>query len=382
MRYSIYLFCLLASLACNTSKTETTKAISPIPLQPKQEVAFRVDTVATGLKFVFGMDWLPDGRALIMERGRATDYLSVMDVETGSRVAVCNLPKAHKKGQGGALDVLVHPDYAQNGWIYFSYAAPRGTDQNTMVVERAKLKDQCLVDRQPIFEVRPWHDESFHYGNRLVIRDGYLYFTMGERFFARDSAQVLTNHFGKTFRLHDDGRIPEDNPFNAQLGGLSPIYTYGHRNPQGLAFRPGTDQLWESEHGPQGGDEVNLLRPGANYGWPVITFGENYGGGKIGDGITDKIGMEQPVHYYVPSIAPGGMTWYDGNAFPAWRGNLFIGALAKAHLNRLVFEGDKVVKEERLLDGVGHQIRLVKQGPDGLIYFSTNDGLLLRLQPK
>jgi aldose sugar dehydrogenase len=367
-----YIFILLAFTACTQQQIPTTNPATPTA--PKGAATYQLKTVAKDLKGVFGMDWLPDGRALITERGAATDCISFLDLKTGKKTPLCNLPKVHRKGQGGILDILVHPDYAQNGWIYYSFSAPRDQGFNTMVIERAKIQDNCLVERQQIFEVKPGHDESLHYGSRMAIRDGYLYFTMGERFFERDSAQSLSNHLGKTFRLHDDGSIPTDNPFSKQPGAQPEVYSYGHRNPQGLAFRPGTNQLWATEHGPQGGDELNLIRPGINYGWPVITYGENYGGGKIGDGITHKEGMEQPVYKYVPSIAPGGMTFYDGDKFPQWKGNLFIGALAKAHLNRLVFVGDKVIQEERFFDGKNMQIRMVKQGPDGFIYFSTNDG--------
>ncbi len=358
------------------STQNSTNTVTPATTE------FRIDTVATGLETCFGMDWLPDGRAIISERGRSTDCLSILDTATGKKQVICNLPAVHRRGQGGMLDVLVHPDYAQNGWIYFSYSAPRPGKKNTTVIERAKLEGHCFVERQQLFEALPWHDESLHFGCRMVIRDGYLYFTMGERYFNRDSAQTLSNHLGKVLRLHDDGRIPGDNPFIGLSGAQAAIYSYGHRNPQGLAFRPGTDELWLSEHGPQGGDEVNVILPGRNYGWPVITYGENYGGGKIGEGITAKDGMEQPLYYYVPSIAPGGMDFYSGEQFPAWQGNLFLGALAKRHLNRLVVEGGKVVREERLLQNFDQQIRLVKQGPDGYLYLSTNDGLLIRLMPK
>jgi aldose sugar dehydrogenase len=374
MRY--FIFCVL-TIACTTATKTKQSSIETTTIQPR----FVIDTVATKLKTAFGMDWLPDGRMLITERGKESEGLSILDTRTGTKVVVCNLPKIHKKGQGGTLDVLVHPDYANNGLIYLSFSAPRGKDQNTMVIERARLKDSCLIDRQEIFEALPWHEESFHFGNRMAIRDGYLYFTMGERFFERDSAQSLTNHLGKVMRLHDDGRIPTDNPFASHLFALPQIFSFGHRNPQGLVFRPGTNELWESEHGPQGGDEVNLIKPGANYGWPLITFGENYGGGEIGAGITHKEGMEQPIYKYIPSIAPGGMCFYNGDAFPAWKGNLFIAALAKTHLNRLVFVGQKVVQEERLFEKEGMHIRMVKQGPDGYLYLCEDGGMLLRLRP-
>lgn len=205
---------------------------------------------------------------------------------------------------------------------------------------------------------------------------------MGERANAPDSAQSLSADLGKVIRLHDDGTIPTDNPFVKTKGARPEIWSYGHRNLQGLAFQPSTGALWESEHGPQGGDEVNIIKPGKNYGWPVITFGEKYGGGKWGDGITMKEGMEKPAYFYRPSIAPSGMTFYTGDAFPGWKGSLFLGALAYQHLNRLIIRSDTIVSEERLLTSAKWRVRVVKQGPDGLLYLGVdNDGMLLRLRP-
>ncbi|HVE79867.1 MAG TPA: PQQ-dependent sugar dehydrogenase [Gemmatimonadaceae bacterium] len=198
---------------------------------------------------------------------------------------------------------------------------------------------------------------------------------------ARARAQRLDTHHGKVVRIHDDGRVPDDNPFRRRPGALPEIWSYGHRNPQGLVFEPGTARLWEHEHGPKGGDEVNLIRRGRNYGWPVITYGREYAGGRVGEGLTREEGMEQPAHYYVPSIAPSGMAWYDGRAFPAWRGSLFVGALALRHLNRLVIDGDRVLREERLLEDRRGRVRSVAQGPDGFLYLGVDAGLLLRIRP-
>jgi len=215
----------------------------------------------------------------------------------------------------------------------------------------------------------------------MQLKDGYLFLSMGERFVARDSAQKLSNHFGKIIRLYDDGRVPPDNPFVNTKNALPEIWSYGHRNPQGMGFHPVTGDLWISEHGPQGGDEINIVKPGHNYGWPIITYGEEYGGGKIGAGITHKDGLDQPVYFYVPSIAPGGMIIYKGNAFPKWKNNIFSGALALRHLNRLVIENNKVVKEERILGQQKWRVRMISQGPDGFIYFSVDKGMILRLRP-
>jgi aldose sugar dehydrogenase len=249
------------------------------------------------------------------------------------------------------------------------------------VVERAKLEGKNLVSRQVLFTTHPFFTNGAHYGSRLALKDGYLYITIGERYSLKDSAQTLGNHLGKVLRLKDDGSVPTDNPFVNQPGALPQIWSYGHRNPQGLAFHPITGELWEGEHGPKGGDELNLVKPGKNYGWPIITYGVDYSGEPVGAGITEKAGMEQPVHYYKPSIGPSGMVFYTGNAFPEWKGSLFQGALALTHLNRLVLEGNKVVKEERLFEQMNWRVRNVAQGPDGFLYIAVDGGMVMRIRP-
>jgi aldose sugar dehydrogenase len=323
------------------------------------------------------MAFLPDGRLLVSER--PTGRLSVADLGTGVTVPVQGVPAVHGKEDGGLLDVVLHPRYRENGWIYFSYAihTPEG---NTTVVDRARLRGTRLVDRQRLFTAQPYIDNSNHFGSRLVLRDGYLYVSLGDREL-RDLAQDLGTHHGKIVRLHDDGRVPNDNPFVRRAGARPEIWSYGHRNPQGLAVNPATGELWEHEHGPKGGDEVNVIHPGCNYGWPVITYGREYAGGQVGAGLTEQKGLEQPLYYYVPSIAPSGMEFYTGEAFPKWRGNLFIGAMALRHLNRLVIENGRVVREERLFDR-RWRVRVVRQGPDGLLYIGVDDGRILRLRPE
>jgi len=213
----------------------------------------------------------------------------------------------------------------------------------------------------------------------MVLQDGYLYVTMGDRYDLMDSAQYLSNHLGKVLRIHEDGRVPKDNPFTDQKGALPEIWSYGHRNPQGLTVHPETGTLWEHEHGPKGGDEINIIEPGKNYGWPVITHGIDYDDTPIGNGITHQKGMEQPLHYYVPSIAPSGMLFYQGKKYPNWNGNLFIGAMAKTHLNRLVIKDNRVVHEERLLKEFGRRIRSIQQGPAGYLYIGVDGGAIYRL---
>ncbi len=346
-----------------------------------EDASFVIDTVAVGLQVVFGMTWLPDGRAILTERRKATQNMSLFDIESGELTPICNLPEVVSRLDGGMLDVVAHHAYRENGWIYFSYSAMKPDSSSTLIVERARINKNCLADREKILEVLPWYKSFSHYGSRMLIKDGYLYVSMGERYDARDSAQSLGNHFGKILRVYDDGTIPADNPFVNTKGALSEIWSYGHRNPQGMAVHPVTGELWINEHGPQGGDEINIIKPGANYGWPVVTYGEEYGGGKIGSGITSKAGMEQPLHYWTPSIAPGSMVFYSGKAFPAWRGNIFSGAMGLRHLNRIVLQRDTVVKEERLLLPQKWRVRLVTQGLDGYLYLGVDNGMLLRLRP-
>jgi glucose/arabinose dehydrogenase len=337
---------------------------------------FRIDTVVRDITIPYGMAFLPDGRMLVTDRGEGRIYL----VEKGRKQALTNVPKVHGRDQAGMMDIVLHPGYASNGWIYYSYSTVRDKENGT-IVERARLKGTELTDRQVLFTTHPFYTNGAHYGSRLALRDGYLFLTIGERYILRDSAQQLGNHLGKVIRIHDDGRVPVDNPFYGKAGARPEIWSYGHRNPQGLAFHPVTGELWEGEHGPKGGDELNLVRPGLNYGWPVITYGVEYSGATIGDGITSKAGMEQPVHYYKPSIGPSGLMFYTGDAFPEWKGSIFQGALALTHLNRLEMLDGKVVREERLLGDKQWRVRSVTQGPDGFLYIGVDGGMVLRIRP-
>jgi len=335
----------------------------------------RVDVIADSLQIPWAIAFLPDGRALVTER--TPGRMSLLDTTTGARSALEGLPPVFAETDGGMLDVVVHPDYARNGWIYFSYSIRTGGG-NTTVVDRARLRGTRLVDRQRLFAALPAIDNAHHFGCRLVLQDGYLFISLGDRD-QRDRAQQLDTHHGKIVRLHEDGRVPKDNPFVDTARALPEIWSLGHRNPQGLTLRDGT--LWEHEHGPFGGDEINIIRRGANYGWPAITYGREYEGGPVGEGLMAKAGMEQPVHYFIPSIAPSGMTFYTGDAFPRWRGNLFIGAMGLTHLGRYTFRGDTLLGEERIFDGMPWRVRAVSQGPDGLLYLGVDTGMLLRLRP-
>ncbi len=335
----------------------------------------QVQTVAEGLEEAWGLAILPDGRLLVTEKpGR----LRVIADGRLLPEPVAGLPAVAEHGQGGLLDVALHPRFEENRWVYLAYAA-RGKGGYGTEVYRARLDGMHLADGKVIFRQTPKLGGGRHFGARLLFdRAGHLYITLGDRG-DEDLAQGLDQHVGKVVRLADDGRVPADNPFVGKSGVLPEIYSYGHRNVQGAALDPRSGQVWTHEHGPQGGDEINILRAGVNYGWPVITYGVNYvTGTRIGEG-THKEGMAQPLYKWVPSIAPSGMAFYEGDAIPAWRGSLFIGSLKFRQLVRLSLDSERVTGEERLLDGIG-RVRDVRAGPDGLLYLLV-DGRVLRLQP-
>ena len=339
------------------------------------------------VKLVSGLDhpwciaWLPDGRMLITERAARLRMVS-KDWKLDPK-PIEGLPRIAVEGQGGLFDVALHPRYSENGWIYLSYNAPGPGGTMGTELMRAKLDGYRLVEQQTLFRLEPKTRPDFHFGGRIVFGGkGHVFLTLGERG-GRMAAQRVDGTIGATVRLNDDGSIPKDNPFVGRKDAKPEIYTYGHRNQQGAALNPKTGELWTHEHGPQGGDEVNILRPGRNYGWPVITYGVEYGSGtKIGEG-THKAGMEQPIHYWVPSIAPSGMAFYGGDKYPGWRGNVFVGSLKFELLVRLELDGDKVVKEERMLQNAIGRIRDVRVAPDGYIYLLSDErnGVLARLEP-
>lgn len=337
-----------------------------------------IEELTDGIPVPFGMTFLPDGNILVTDR--PSGNIILVDVPSGSKAILQNVPDVLRHGDGGMLDIAAHPDYKKNGWIYFSYSLTRDS-LSTMVVERARLDKNKLIERERLFTALPFYKEPNHFGSRLLLDNGYFFITMGERFFLKDSAQYLTNHLGKIMRIHDDGRIPNDNPFVNLKNALPEIWSFGHRNPQGLAFNPQTNELWEHEHGPKGGDEINIIKPAINYGWPVICYGVDYDGKPIGEGITAKEGMEQPFFYFTPSIAPSGMEFYSGDMIPQWKGDLFVGAMAMKHLNRLVVKDNKVIREERIFPDKKWRVRNVKQGPDGLLYISIDGGKILRIRP-
>jgi glucose/arabinose dehydrogenase len=337
-------------------------------------------TVASGLQHPWALAFLPDGRMLVTERpGRMR--IVAKDGTLGAPLQ--GLPKVDVGGQGGLLDVVLDPKFADNRLVYWSYSEP-GDGGNSTAVARARLDDHRLADVQVIFRQAPKFASSAHFGSRLVFaRDGRLFITLGDRFARKDDAQTLDNHHGKVVRIEPDGRVPADNPFAGKADAKPEIWSYGHRNVQGAAIHPATGELWTHEHGPQGGDELNLTEAGKNHGWPVITYGRNYGSGtKIGEGAS-RADVVAPLWHWVPtSIAPCGMAFLTSDRYPGWKGSLFIGALRAQVLLRLELDGRKVVKEERLLTSLAERIRDVRQGPDGWLYVLTdsNDGRIIRLE--
>jgi aldose sugar dehydrogenase len=340
--------------------------------------SFTIETVVDGLEHPWSVDFLPDGRMLVTEKqGR------LRIIENGHvSEPVSGLPKITARGQGGLLDIALDPDYTNNQIIYLSYSAKGKGGIGTEVV-KGKLVGHEFKESKVIFKLLPKTNTEYHFGSRLLFaNDGTLFVTLGERA-DRARAQDIGDHAGSLIRINKDGSIPKDNPFVNNANAKPEIYTYGNRNMQGIAMHPETGDIWTIEHGPQGGDELNLMKAGVNYGWPVITYGVNYSTGiKIGEG-TEKAGMAQPIHYWVPSIATSSLLFYTGDKFPGWKGNAFVSSLKFGQLARLEIQNNKVIKEERLINGAIGRIREVQQGLDGYIYMLTDEsnGKLYRLKP-
>jgi len=333
-----------------------------------------LSTWAEGLEHPWGLALLPQGGALVTERpGR----LRVVSGQGQLSAPVAGVPRVDARGQGGLLDVVLHPDFARNGLVYLSYAEA-GDGGNSTAVARGKLVQDGgqwrFADSQVVFRQAPKFASTLHFGSRLVFaRDGKLFITLGERSSrqTRPDAQGLNTHHGKVVRINDDGSVPRDNPVVGDKGALPEIWSQGHRNPQGAALNPRTGELWVVEHGPQGGDELNVVRAGKNYGWPLYTYGEEYGGGRIGQEASPP-GFEPPLYSWVPSVSPSGLAFYTSQAIPSWTGSLFTGALSGQALIRLQLDGEKVVREERLLTDLGSRIRDVVMGPSGELYLLTD----------
>ena len=369
-----------AMLAGGEALSQEVAPVPPVPARGKASA----EVVASGLSHPWGLAFLPGGRFLVTERpGR----LRVVEADGRLGPPLAGLPQVAAGGQGGLLDVITDADFARNRRIFFCYSepAPKGGGNSTALASATLAPDAAaLQDVKVLFSQRPKVASQLHFGCRIVqAADGHLFLTLGERYGRKEDAQRLDNHLGKVVRIAPTGGAAPGNPLAGRAGALPEIWSWGHRNPQGAAWGP-DGRLWIHEHGAQGGDEINRPEAGRNYGWPVITYGENYGGGKIGEG-TAKAGMEQPLHYWVPSIAPSGMAFLTSDRYgTAWKGSLFVGSLKFARLHRLELQGAQVVRDEYLLDGLGARIRDVRQGPDGWLYLLTDspDGQLLRLRQR
>jgi len=363
----------LALTACGSPGT----ALAQGEVHISEEHDFRLVTVASGLENPWGLAFLPDGDILVTERPGRIRLITGGELR---QAPVAGAPTAVTGGQGGMLDIALHPEFEANGLVYIAYSKEVEGGRTTAVA-RARWTGDALEGTEDVF-VADAVGGGRHFGSRIAFDPaGYMYITVGDRG-EMNRAQDLSDHAGTTIRLHDDGRVPTDNPFVGRSGARGEIYTYGNRNAQGMAIHPETGQVWQNEHGPRGGDEINLIEAGRNYGWPLITHGIGYRGETIAQD-TARAGMEQPVLHWTPSIAVSGMAFYSGDRFPAWRGNLFNGALRQAHLRRVVLDGDRVVHQEELLSDLGQRIREVKEGPDGYLYLLTDerDGAVLRLEP-
>ncbi|MFM1813941.1 MAG: hypothetical protein RLZ98_636 [Pseudomonadota bacterium] len=366
-------------LVAGTMSATAQQTRAPAPAERSQ---FKTTKIAEGLEHPWAVQELTDGRLIVTERpGR----IRIVDAEGRLSSPVANVPKVAADGQGGLLDLVLAPDFATSRTLYFTYSEPRGSGRSGTALAKAVLdadgKKPALSNVRVIFRQKPDTRSALHFGSRIALAgDGTLYVTLGDRYGGRDKAQSGDNHYGKVVHLKNDGTPAAAAPHKD--GWLPEIWSIGHRNPQAAAINPATGRLWTVEHGARGGDEINNPAAGKNYGWPVITYGRDYSGEKIGVG-TSKEGLEQPVYYWDPSIAPSGMTFYTSDRYPAWKGNLFVGALAGTHLSRLVLDGDKVVAEERLLDQLDERIRDVRQARDGSLLVVTDDGngSILRIVP-
>lgn len=348
---------------------------SDIPI--KDDVKnYTLENVVSDIQIPWGMVWLPDGSILVTEKSGILYH-----VKNITKTEVKNVPKVYNRGQGGLLDIALHPDYAKNGWIYMTYAAAEGEGDggNTKLI-RTKLQDGSLTQMESLYKATPNSTKGQHFGSRIVFdNEGYIYFSVGERGDRIKNPQDITRDCGKIYRLNDDGSIPKDNPFVGQPGAKEAIYTYGNRNPQGMAKHPETGEIWSHEHGPQGGDEINIAKKGANYGWSVVTYGIDYDGTTIST-ENKKPGIEDPIFYWLPSIAPSGMAFVTSDRYPDWKGHLVVGSLKFQYLELVKLKGKEVIERQKIATDIG-RIRNVAQGPDGFIYIAVEGKGILKIIP-
>lgn len=367
---------ILASVFVVFTSCAQQKKKDDVALKTESQ-SYKTEAVVKDLSIPWGMTWLPDGSMLITEKdGRLIHF------QDNKKTEITNVPEVYNSGQGGLLDIELHPNYSENGWIYISYASTEGWGEggHTALI-RGKLEDGSLTHIEKLYKAEPNTTAGQHFGSRIEFDDdGFLYFSIGERGERDVNPQDITRDGGKIYRLNDDGSIPEDNPFYDEPNAKKAIFTYGNRNPQGMAKNPETGEIWIHEHGPKGGDEINIIKKGANYGWPIVTYGINYSGTKITD-ETSRPTMKQPLYYWVPSIAPSGMAFITGNKYPSWNGKLLVGSLKFAYVELLTIKDGKVTNREKIAQDIG-RVRNVKIGPDGLIYIAVEGQGIFRLIPE
>ena len=366
--FASYFFVVLLSTSCAQNSNSGAKT--------PETIDFTAKIVVKGIRNPWGMAFPINGGIFITEKAG-----KLLFHKEGTTTEILGLPNVHVRGQGGLMDIELHPNYAENGWVYLSYVSSEGSGKggNTAIL-RGKVKGNQLVEQQLLYKAVPNTTKGQHFGSRLEFDDaGYLYFSVGDRGNRDVNPQDINRDGGKIYRIYDDGRIPQDNPFVDVPDAKKAIYSFGHRNPQGIAKHPETGKIWSHEHGPRGGDEINIVEKGKNYGWPVITYGINYSGTKITH-ETARQGMEQPIYQWTPSIAPCGMTFVTSDKYPGWKGSLLVGSLSFQYLERLVLENNTVVAREKLLNGMG-RVRNVRQAPDGYIYVGIEGKGIYRLVP-
>lgn len=351
--------------------------VKPNDIPLKEDVKnYTLEKVVSDIQIPWGMAWLPDGTMLVTEKSGILYH-----IKNGTKTEVKNVPKVYNRGQGGLLDIALHPDYAKNGWIYMTYASNEGEGDggNTKLI-RTKLQDESLTQIESLYKATPNTTRGQHFGSRIVFdNQGYLYFSVGERGDRIENPQDIKRDCGKIYRLNDDGSIPKDNPFVGQTGAKEAIYTFGNRNPQGMAKHPETGEIWAHEHGPQGGDEINIIKKGANYGWSIVTYGIDYDGTTIST-LKEKPGIENPIYYWLPSIAPCGMTFVTSDRYPDWKGDLLVGSLKFQYLELVKLKGNEVIERQKIAADIG-RVRNVAQSPDGFIYIAVEGKGIFKIIP-
>jgi len=375
MKYSTLIFSLLLILAISCKEKTSEKTALQTP--DNKNFNFKVDTIVSGLEVPWSMAFLPDNSMLITEQKG-----DLVHFKNGIKTNIKNVPEVYFRGQGGLLDIELDPNYSENGWLYLSFASNIENDGNggNTTIMRAKLEDYSLIETKVLYKASPNTKSGTHFGSRIEFdKAGYLYFSIGDRYDRDVNPQDIIKDAGKIYRINSDGTIPTDNPFYNTKGAKKAIYSFGHRNPQGMALHPETGKIWAHEHGPQGGDEINIISAGKNYGWPKASFGINYNDTKFTDD-TSLPGMEDPIHYWTPSIAPSGMAFVTSDKYPNWKGNVLVGSLKFQYLNLCTLDNNKVIKEDKLLDNIG-RVRCVRQAPDGYIYVAVQNLGIVRLTP-